>query len=252
MTNLFDSQTTENTPDPNKNYLEELVGEGKKFKSPEDLARAKAEADRFIEQLKTENAGIRQELSTRQTMEQLMDKIANSKSPENTNQDNNQNPPGGEGQKTFTEEDIARLVEKRLSESEKERVFKSNLNQVVNTLKETIGPDYVTHLKAKASELGVTEEYLTRMAGETPKAFLKLVEANNPHKATTLQAGLFTPPQGHSLPQQTASGFSPSGTPKMSYYQELKKKNPAEYWSPQVQNKMHKDALSLGESFFDT
>lgn len=262
MTNdeLFktNEDTTNEALNPEVNYFEELVGEGKKFKSPEDLARAKAESDRFIEQLKSENAGMRQELTTRQTLEQLMDKIATPKSPE-LNQSNNQNsngePDGNtNNSRTITEEDIARLVEKRMSEVERVRIHRNNLNQVAETLKENIGPDYVTHLKTKAVELGMSEEALNNMAKETPKAFLKLVEGDTPKRATTSQGGLFSPPQGHSLAQQTGSKkqFSPTGVPKMSYYEELKRKNPASYWSPDVQNKMHKDAITLGADFFDT
>jgi hypothetical protein len=253
LTDLFTSQT-ENTPDPSKNYLEELVGEGKKFKSPEDLARGKAEADRFIQQLQGELAGIRQELGTRQTLEELMTKMTPNQSPNNQNQEHNQTPPGGEGNapKAVTMEDIDRLVEDRLSKVEKERVHQSNLNQAKQALVNAFGSDYITHLKAKASELGVTEQYLNNMAMETPKAFLKLVEADTPRSGTTLPGTLFTPPQGHSLPQQSTKGFAPSGTPKMSHYEELKRKNPTEYWSPAVQNKMHKDAIALGPDFFDT
>ena len=39
--------------------LQELVGEGKKFKSIEDLAKSKVEADRFIDKLKSENDALR-------------------------------------------------------------------------------------------------------------------------------------------------------------------------------------------------
>ena len=35
--NLLDDNDDQITVDENKNYLEELVGEGKKFKSPEEV-----------------------------------------------------------------------------------------------------------------------------------------------------------------------------------------------------------------------
>src|SRR6478752_10635011 len=47
--------------DPNKNYLEELVGEGRKFKSPEELARGKAESDLYIEHMKGRMDELRQD-----------------------------------------------------------------------------------------------------------------------------------------------------------------------------------------------
>ena len=255
MTGLFEqSQTTgTNTEiDPNKNLLEELVGDGKKFKTPEELARGKAEADRFIQQLQGELAGLRTELSTRQTLEQLMDKMSADKGTENTNQSHNQNSQVGDGQnvKAFTEEDIARLVEERLSKAEQARIHQSNLAHSKKALEESFGPDYVTHLKAKAQELGVSEEYLNNMAKETPKAFLKLVEADGAQRATA--PSLFSPPPSQQLPSQSNRSFAPTGQRKQSWYEDLKRKNASEYWSPAIQNQMHKDAISLGETFFDT
>lgn len=255
MTNLFETPKTPEMIDPNSSLYETLVGNDKKFKTNEDLAKAKLESDRFIEQLKGELAGIRQELSTRETLEKLMDKFNNTRENQNTNHENNQNSNGGDGEnnaKSFSEADINRLVEEKLTAAERARVHNSNIETVRKALEESFGNDYVTHLKAKATELGVTEEYLQNMAKETPKAFLKLVEANGPSGATRVPNSLFSPPTGLQSPIKSNSGFSPTGTPKKSYYDELKRKNPSEYWSPAIQNKMHKDAIALGESFFDT
>lgn len=253
MTDLFTTPPTHVEENPNKNYLEDLVGEGKKFKTPEELARGKAEADAFIKRLQDEAAGLRQELSTRQTLEQLMDKMAAEKGTQQTNpQSYNQDSEGGEGKgtvKSLTEEDIARLVEERLSTAEKARIHTSNLETVKKALESSFGSDYVTHLKAKASELGVSEDYLNNMAKETPKAFLKLVEASGEPRGTP--NGLFSPPPSHSLPSSNNKGFSPTGQRKHSWYENLRKSNPTEYWSPSTQNRMHQEALSLGEAFFD-
>ena len=41
-TDLFDGAKDLGTFDPDKNYLEELVGEGKKFRSVDELAKGKA------------------------------------------------------------------------------------------------------------------------------------------------------------------------------------------------------------------
>lgn len=255
MTDLFTAPAPTNaeaTLDPNASVYEQLVGDGKKFKTNEDIAKAKLESDRFIAQLQNEMQGLRQELSARQTLEQLMDKIGATAGSASTHQEHNQTPDGdvgSTGMKSFTEEDIARLVEQRLSTAEKARVHAANLETVQKALVESFGPDFVSHLKAKTVELGVTEEYLTAMAKETPKAFLKLVEATGAPRAAT--PSLFSPPASSGLPSPASKGFSPTGTPKLSYYEELRKKDPSRYWAPDVQNKMHKDAMALGEAFFD-
>lgn len=251
MTNLFEAPKTPGENTPIENAYETLVGEGKKFKTNEDLAKGKLESDRFVGQLQSELAGLRQELSTRQTLEQLIDKF-NSRENHQGNQENNQNSNGDDGNKSFSEADLNRLVEEKFNSAERARVHNANIETVRKALEESFGNDYVTHLKAKATELGVTEEYLQNMAKETPKAFLKLVEANGASGATRVQNNLFSPPTGLQNPNKSTSGFSPTGTPKKSYYDELKRKNPSEYWSPAIQNKMHKDAITLGEQFFDT
>ena len=46
--NLLDAALDLDTVDPNKNYLTELVGDGKKFKTQEELARGKYESDLYL------------------------------------------------------------------------------------------------------------------------------------------------------------------------------------------------------------
>lgn len=251
MTDLFTQNTDNTSADPNKKYYDDLVGEGKKFKTQEDLARAKIESDRFIEQLKGELGGIRQELNTRLTLEQMMDKISAPKEPLNPDSGNNQLPGNGEGgAKQLTEEDFDRIIEQRLSKADKARTQEANMNYVRTALEEKYGPQFATHLKETASTLGVGEEFLNNLAKEQPKAFLRLVESEVPKQPQAAPNGLFTPPQGRQVtPTKT---FTPTGDRKMSYYNDLKSKDPSLYWSPSVQNQLHQDAIRLGETFFDT
>lgn len=257
--NLFDEPTnaqgdTATTSTSTANPLEELVGEGKKFKTPEDLARGKLESDQFIERLKGELAGLRSELNTRQTLEQLMDKMAagSGSTTDNSNQmANNQTPTNGDGTKSFTEDDVMRIVESKLSEAEKIRVQNNNLSLVRNALSERYGNDYVSKLKESAQHLGVDENFLQDMAKNQPKAFLKLIDseaAGGNTNAASSNNSLFAPPTGQNL----RSEFKPNAGRTKGYYDQLKAKSPSEYWSPAIQNQMHKDALSLGEKFFDT
>lgn len=252
MTDLFSSTTNGDAPvvDPSKNYLEELVGEGKKFKSQEDLARAKLESDAFIARLQGELQGIRTELNTRLTVEQMMDKITAAKEATNSNTNGNQPVVNGDsGAKSLTEEDLTALVEDRISKIEKARIQESNLNQVRQVLTEKFGADFPSHLKQTAATLGVGEEFLNNLAKEQPKAFLALVGQEAP-KVSTPQPNLFTPTPSQQIPRTPS--FTPTGERKKSFYDDLKAKDAAAYWSPKVQNQMHQDAIKLGEVFFDS
>src|SRR5262245_42375347 len=55
MNTLFTDQN-DHQIDPNKNYYEELVGEGKKFRTQEDLAKKSLYADAHIARLEKENS----------------------------------------------------------------------------------------------------------------------------------------------------------------------------------------------------
>ena len=96
--------------DPNKNYLEELVGEGKKFKDPVALARSKVESDRHIAKLESELKAIRTDMNSRLSLEDLVTKLASAR-PEPS-------PPASSGDlgdsnqnasKPLTPEDLAKL-----------------------------------------------------------------------------------------------------------------------------------------------
>jgi hypothetical protein len=69
--------------DETKNYLEELVGDGKKFRDYESLAKGKAYADAMIEHMKAEQAAMRNDYQSlnskynaREKLEDLVEKFS--------------------------------------------------------------------------------------------------------------------------------------------------------------------------------
>lgn len=247
-TNLFAEDHSSNEPlaDPAKNYLEELVGDGKKFKTAEELARGKAEADAFIERLKREQEALRNELNTKLTLEQYIDKMAGT-GITNTPPPNEPNGNQGENLQGLKPEDVERLIDQRVSQREAERIQTENLRTVKEQLTQQFGPDFSTKLKSIGQDIGMSEQDMTDMARTRPKALLALVAAQGGQAQAATKNSLFTPPTG-------VNGFRSEGQPvdrTQRYYDNLKKNNPSEYWSPSIQNQLHKDAIRLGEKFFD-
>lgn len=259
MSDLFDSTVdhgNQGNPqiDPDKDYLTELVGEGKKFKTPAELARGKYEADQFIERLKREQAALREELNSRKRLEDIADLL----SPNKQHSSSEGTPPnrnGGEegtDNKNLNPDDLEKLIEDRLTKREKERLYEQNFNTVKSKLAEVWGPDASTKLSEVANTLGVGKEFLNNLAKEQPKAFFKLVgvdtQSNNQGQRQEAN-DLFAPPRS----SVNSSGFTPNvtGERTMSYYDKIKRDNPREYWTPRIQNQMHQDAMRLGEKFFD-
>ena len=65
---------------------EDLVGEGKKFKTIDDLAKGKAQADTHITNLEKELAELRQDLSARLTVEDFVSRVGKPRSESENNQ----------------------------------------------------------------------------------------------------------------------------------------------------------------------
>lgn len=238
------------------NYLEELVGEGKKFKSVEDLARGKAEADAFIKSLLREKNELVEEMKKRSTVDDLLAKLKetngrdpNSMSNGNVNQHGGQpNGEGSNGSSAVNLDEIKAAVKADLEREAQEKQREANLAQVTDTLKSALGDNAVQVLQQKAQELGISLADLREMGAKSPKLLYATLGLGN---GTAKKPDLFTPP---SSVNTAGMGTSPQyGNHKpASYYQKLKQTNPKEYFSAKVSVQMHKDAIALGEKFFDT
>jgi hypothetical protein len=251
MTDLFDDNGTDDTPviDPNKDYFSELVGEGKKYKDPVAAGRALVEKDVFIERLKAENAGIRQELNTRLKLEEVVDRISSTKSPNNEQQPPREQDNGQPAsQKTLSPEDVQSIVTQTMTESQKAAQRKTNVEFVERQLEEAFGPTFRRTVKTQAAQLGLGEEFLKGLAADQPNAFLKLmgVEKKPEVNSTAVQAP-------RPSVSSDAIGFRPqTGIKGKSYYDNIKKNDPRRYWTPAVQNEMHAEALKQGWDAFSS
>jgi hypothetical protein len=229
--------------DENKNYFEELVGEGKKFKTPEELARGKAESDRFIARLLEEKKQLAEDLNARMRLEEVLDRMTNPgnnqpvRTPVQPDPDND-----GQDKRTVDPVAIAKQVREELIREQQDAVRLQNIQDVKAKLAETWGPGFAQKLDETAKSLGMTREQINQVAMDTPKAFFKLVGADAP-KA---QTDLFTPPSS-----SVNAPFQPGTSERnYAYYQKLRKTDPTAYHSPSVQMQEYKDALRLGEKFY--
>ena len=232
MTDTLFGQTT---PETNENepssYRELLVGEGKKFKTDEELAKGKYEADTFIQKLIDEKKQLESELAARAKLEDLLDQL---EPPGNREQSaNNQNAP----QTPATVDET--FIENILNRREKERLELQNLQEVATQLQKVFGTDYKSKLVARGEQLGMSKADLDTLAKKSPKAFLALV---TPQRNSD---PLYTPP--HSSVNTPNSG-SAAKVRSWEWYQNLKKTNPKVYWSPKVQAQLHKDAIDSANS----
>lgn len=251
-TSVFDqnSQNVEADDDNNVgdvNHFEELVGEGKKYKDVEALAKAYAHLDRQYQHVtKTEMTGLRNELDSRLALEELVEKLssaqthrasesASNNSHHNEGHERRDDDHGTRNQGVLTREEIAELVRQSLTEEQTKKSQEANLNRCANEMKKAWGPDYVSQLRTVQKTLGVSDETLDHLAKTSPELFLNAVVGN-----TRIES-----PSSFSAPRSqvntTASAMRSGNSSLDREYNELSslmKTNPSRYWSKEVQNRL--------------
>lgn len=249
--NLFEPSKDNQLPefDPNKNYVEELVGEGKKFKTVEDLAKGKAEADAFIafknreyDILKEDYLNLRKEHTAGSRLEDLITKLSLTQPPSS-----NEPPLENEEHKVpaYNPEDIDARVLETVSKLELQKKETSNFNEVQAKLQEKLGLNYENILKQQVAELGLSFDDVNTLAKKSPKAFFKTLGLeDNVRNDNSFNA----PPRS----QNRSDNFAPSSTKRTwSFYEKMRKDQPQLYLNPKTQVQMHKDHKELGNAFED-
>lgn len=144
-------------------------------------------------------------------------------------------------QTTPTPDDIKSLIEKTLTQRERENTAKQNLTLVEQHLTEAFGTEADATVKRKAKELGMSLGKLEELASESPSAFMALMGSPRPKETNTL-------PKGQTNTESMKFN-NPSGERNWAYYNKLRKENPKLYRSAQVQQQMMQDRVKLGSRF---
>ena len=71
-----------------ENFLDHLVGEGKKFTDPEAMAKGKYESDRHVSNLEKQLAELKEDLDKATQMDEMMELIRNQQKPVEPEPDN--------------------------------------------------------------------------------------------------------------------------------------------------------------------
>lgn len=213
----------------------------------EALVKAKAESDRFIEQLKEENKGVRDEMNKRTSFDELIARLEQQKSS-TADADNQAAPPEKNDDipnKVLDNSAIEAIVAKTLTRKTQEANQVKNISDVRAKLEAEWGKDHVKKLETVIADLDLTKDEAGKLAAERPKAFLKLVlgDKNIP------QTGIAPPQSSVRFEQRPNTGIAKgfSQYQKMMTDPDPKVRNL--YWSPKVQNEMHKLVQEHGEAF---
>lgn len=224
--------------------LEELVGEGKKFSTAEDLAKGKKESDAFIETLKSENGELRTLVTTLGTKhDELASKVdflskLNGKPNGNPN-GSEPKTPDTKQDKGLTADDVSNMLIQREA-AQRAQVNEAAVNEV---LVKQFGAEAKKFMTDKAGELGMSFDELQKIAQRSPSAFYNMVGVNPSGSKGNLNI--------------TSNSHSSKGTPSegdnavrgRAYWE--KKRQEVGSWkfatNRELNVQMHKDMRDLGD-----
>lgn len=229
--------------------LNELVGEGKKFATPEDLAKGKKESDAFISTLQGELKDLRELVTTLGTENEqikgkltLFDKLTN-KSGNPANKPNSEEGVTNQP-KALTEEDVSNLLIQR----EQAQTAARNKATVDEVLIQKFGAEAKKFVKDQADALGTSVEELVKLAEKNPNLFYRAVGLNPNSPVSGNLPGL------KSGSHTNVDGTPPDQQPRGEKWWSEKRKSEG-HWkfatNKALNVQMHKDMVALGDKWKD-
>ena len=216
-----------------ENYLNKYVGEGKKYRSVEDLAKSYAHAEAFINTLKREKEEMEEEMERLKEASKLVKEIEEENSNENENE---------------IESKISEAIRK---ERQKEREIENK-----KFLKQTLLDSFKDENKAVEAinnfinNDSTKREIFNKLAAADPKAALKLIGVDNPQQTKT--SINTTMKENSAVGNSVVDAVIPI---TWSEARRIRREDPTTYKSHSFQQKLHRAALEAekqGINFFNT
>lgn len=244
MADVFEAAAT-NSSD---NFLEKYVGEGKKYKTVEDLAKAYDNANNVIPTLKEDLQTQREFIAAK------LEELANQRNTHIPPNDQTVEPratnPAPAAPPNGGVEELDARIKQILENDRTERTYQDNAQKTESVLIERLGSREaaIQAVQQKAQELGVEPGYLKQTAFTSPKAFFNLMGIDPEIKPTSSS----TPGSASDVnPRALAENSTAVKAGTYGYYDNLRKSDPKRYWSPAMQKQMMLDAQAKGDEFFN-
>lgn len=223
----FDNSNDQTKDESNSssNPIDSLVGEGKKFKSIEDLAKAKLEADKHIERIEGENKGMREDLEKLSTKVENLASLSEQKQTDPKNQAENTT-------QAVDKNDLSELVAQTYHDIREKEARQSNLKESNDFAISKFGDIEKARqgLKQRASELGLSVEDLKEIGSKSPNAFKDMFKAGGNSSEVSVKSSVNTEADNF------GSGDDSTKVGTKAYYDNMRRTNPHKYWSPKVQS----------------
>lgn len=216
--------------------LTDLIGEGKKYKSLEDALRSIPHAQGHISNLEKELSELREDLGKRLSAEEALNKILEGRQ---SREEEGTPPPD------FSPDTLKNLVKDTYKEMTEEERRSHNIDLADKAVREKYGDKAGEWLAERAKELGVGVQFLQDTASHSPKAFYNLVGLDGGQRQQQE-----VPRQGSVNTEGMSQGSGPAPY-SYKWYQQMRRNDPKQYYTPKVQLEMHRKAAELGEAFYN-
>lgn len=250
--NIFNTELS-NTPsiDVSDVNAETLVGEGRKYKTTDDLAKAYVNADTYIASSKAEQAAKDAEIKVLKDLlearQQKQEIPVEEEKPSSQDALGNE-PPVGQHREPNDDKakDLATQIREQLDSVAEERKFSGNINEVSEKLQDHFGSAQKAneYVNQKAKDLGVSTDWLMDIAGRSTSAFYNTIGFN-----TSVGQSKSSPNTGSNI-NTSAFKKTDSGVRNFEYYENIRKTDKKLYFSSDFQKNMMRDAREMGSSFF--
>lgn len=229
-------------------YLDDLVGEGKKYKTPEDLAKSYIHADKHINELEEERKEQREQS---RILTELLEEVRKGRQIDDDEEETVVATPTS-GDRSLSDEEIEQKVAKVLEKQKTSETAKQNSRQSFNNLVEHVGSAEGAKIAMRkfAAENPHLENSTAALANTDPNAFLKFIQAYIPAGAEYVNS-----PGVIEQSSANAVAASVGGELTWSKVREIRKKDPELYRSEEFTLKMEQaiaKAASRGDDFFAT
>jgi len=223
-----DGQTGTTPPDTQtSDIVSALVGEGKKYKTLDDLAKGYINADGFIEQLKAENRELKEKATAAKTVDDVLQRL-------NQQQTAQEGDPSPAPTKGVDVAELSKLVEATVTGLETQKQRRSNMLKADAKMKEVFGEK----AGEKFAEVAATPELqkiYTELASVDPDKFISLFVGDVP-KNTGVGAGGTVNTTVNYSSANPAGRMQQFGTKE--YFDNIRRTDPKTYYSTDFQLKM--------------
>jgi hypothetical protein len=228
-------QTVEQQPtQAEQDLVSILVGEGKKYKDVNDLAKAYMSADDFIETLKKENHELRGKANTEATLDTILERLQQQQNTVQADKPKNE---------SLSVSELQKLVEQTVTGLDNNKQRQANLAKADKMLKEKFGDKAVDVYRSKASSEKLNAVYM-ELASVDPDQFIALFVGGEVTNNTTVDEG----GSKNSLNFSQGDRKGVEGTKE--YFDNIRRTDPRKYYSQDFQLKMDKVVRTNPELYY--